>query len=197
MKRIILRYHYFYQRKGFYPFLRDLGTKFILTFAVIGLGLLAFEQFTPGVAHYFDRYVNVISNEIILTIFFLSETILGLLPPDLFIIWALKFASPYAVVGLLAVMSYLAGFLAYYLGKQLVAIPRISDYINVRCAKQFALLRNWGGLIIVIAALFPLPYSTMCLGAGMLKYSFRMLVLLGMFRIVRFFAYAAVLYQVV
>jgi membrane protein YqaA with SNARE-associated domain len=59
------------------------------------------------------------------------------------------------------------------------------------------MLKSWGGFIIIVAALLPLPYSTMCLGAGMLKYSFKSLLLLGMFRIVRFFAYAAVLYQVV
>lgn len=197
MKRAVLRYHYFYQRKGFYPFLRDLGLKFILAFGLIGIGLLAFEYFTPGIAYYFEHYVSIISNELILSVFFISETLLGLLPPDLFIIWTLKFTSPYVIVGLLAVISYLAGLLAYYLGKKLVAIPSISNYINVRCQKQFAMLRSWGGLIIVIAALFPLPYSTMCLGAGMLKYSFRMLLILGIFRIVRFFGYAAVLFQVV
>jgi membrane protein YqaA with SNARE-associated domain len=165
--------------------------------AVILLGLYIFELVTPGIAHYFGIYSAAFSKELVLTIFFISETILGLVPPDLFIVWAKQFASPYAVVTVLAILSYVAGLVAYYMGFRLVAIRQLSDYIHVKFEKQFTMLRSWGGLIIVIAALLPLPFSTMCLGAGMLKYSFRTLALLGMFRIARFFAYAAVLYQVV
>lgn len=161
------------------------------------IGLILFEKFTPGLAFYFAKYSVIVSHEIVLGVFFLSETILGLVPPDLFIVWAKQFSHPYAVVLLLAILSYLAGLVAYYLGVKLGGLERISNVINVKFADQFRMLRSWGGLIIVIAALLPLPYSTMCLGAGMLKYSLKALLLLGLFRIVRFFAYAAVLYQVV
>jgi len=171
--------------------------KFGVLLGVILIGLVLFEKFTPGITFYFAKYSLIVSNEIILGVFFLSETILGLIPPDLFIIWAKKFTHPYAVVLLLSVLSYLAGLLAYYMGVKLGGFRKISHVINVKFADQFRMLRNWGGLIIVIAALLPLPYSTMCLGAGMLKYSLKALLILGLFRIVRFFAYAAVLYQVV
>jgi len=165
--------------------------------AVILFALYMFEFFTPGIAHYFALYSTSFSQELVLTFFFISETLLGLIPPDLFIVWAKQFASPYAVVTVLALLSYLAGLLAYYLGVRLVAIKEMKEYIHVKFEKQFAMLRSWGGLIIVIAALLPLPFSTMCLGAGMLKFSFRTLAILGVFRIARFFVYAAVLYQVV
>jgi len=165
--------------------------------AVILAALYVFELATPGIAHYFGLYSTSLSKEIVLTFFFVSETILGLIPPDLFIVWAKQFSSPYAVVLVLALLSYVAGLVAYYMGLRLAAIKQLREYIHVKFEKQFAMLRSWGGLIIVIAALLPLPFSTMCLGAGMLKYSFRTLAILGMFRIARFFAYAAVLYQVV
>lgn len=197
MLNSIRRYHYFYHRKGFYTFLKQMSIKFGILMGGILLGLIVFEQLTPGIAFYFAKYSVIVSNEIVLAVFFISETILGLIPPDLFIIWAKQFAHPYAVVLLLAALSYGAGFLAYYAGFKLGAIEKISNFINVKFAEQFKMLRSWGGLIIVIAALFPLPYSTMCLGAGMLKYSVKALLLLGLFRFVRFFAYAAVLYQVV
>lgn len=161
------------------------------------LGLILFEQFTPGISFYFAKYSVIVSHEIVLAIFFVSETILGLVPPDLFIVWAKQFTNPYAVVLLLATLSYGAGLVAYYMGIKIGAIEKISTIINVKFAPQFKMLRSWGGLIIVIAALLPLPYSTMCLGAGMLKYSLKALLILGLFRFVRFFAYAAVLYQVV
>ncbi len=191
------RYHVFYQRRGFYKFLQKIGINFAAVLLPILLALSLFENFTPGLEYYFGQFSAVVRQEFVLGIFFLSETILGLIPPDLFIIWAKQFASPYAMVGLLALMSYGAGLLAYYLGLRLMRINRLGHFVNVKFAKQFAMLRSWGGPIIVVAALLPLPYSTMCLGAGMLKYNFKSLLLLGIFRIARFFVYALVLFQVV
>jgi len=197
MIRTLRRYHFFYSRKGFYKFLGQISLKFAGIMAIIGLGLMLFESLTPGISYYFAKYSVVVSNELVLIFFFISETLLGLVPPDLFIVWTKKFSSPYVFVTLLAVLSYSAGLVSYMLGKKLVDFEKIGHYIHVKFEKQFAMLRSWGGLIIIIAALLPLPYSTMCLGAGMLKYSFRSLLILGAFRIVRFFAYAGVLFQLV
>ena len=197
MIRTLRRYHFFYSRKGFYKFLGQISLKFAIFMAIIGAGLMLFEQLTPGVAHYFAEYSVMVSNEIVLIFFFISETLLGLVPPDLFIVWTKKFSSPYVFVTVLAILSYTAGLLSYVLGMRIVNLEKIREYIHVKFEKQFNMLRSWGGLIIVIAALLPLPYSTMCLGAGMLKYSFKSLMLLGAFRIVRFFAYALVLFQLV
>lgn len=197
MWRNIRRYHFFYHRKGFYKFLSGISLKFAGIMGLVLLGLALFEHFTPGIAFYFAKYTMTLSNGLIIGFFFISETLLGLIPPDLFILWAKQFASPYAVVAILAVLSYGAGLLAYFLGMRLGGLKRLNTYINDRFGQHFSLLRNWGGFIIVIAALLPLPYGTMCLGAGLLRYSFRMLLLLGMFRIVRFFLYAGVLYQVI
>lgn len=197
MWKSIKRYHNFYKRKGFYPFLRAISLKFALIMGGIVLGLLLFEYFTPGMGYYFDKYTSVVSDELVLSVFFASETILGLIPPDLFIVWGKQFPHPYGIVTLLAFLSYGAGMLAYYLGYHIGAWKKISYYITIKFADEFKMLRSWGGVIVVFAALFPLPFSTMCLGAGMLKYPFKALLILGLFRLVRFYAYAAVLYQIV
>ncbi len=191
------RYHVFYQRRGFYKFLGKVGVNFVAVMVPILLALMLFENFTPGMEYYFGEFSKVVRYEYVFGLFFVSETLLGLIPPDLFIIWAKQFASPWAMVGLLAALSYGGGLVAYYLGVRLVRINRLAHLVHVKFAKQFTMLKSWGGFIIVVAALLPLPYSTMCLGAGMLKYSFKALLILGMFRILRFYAYAAVLYQVV
>lgn len=197
MWKSIKRYHFFYYRKGFYKFLRSISVKFGLIMALILIGLYVFELTTLGIAHYFGVYASVLPKELIFTFFFISEALLGLIPPDLFIVWAKQFSAPYSIVAVLAALSYLAGLAAYFLGVKLVSVEKLRLLIHVKFEKQFAMLRSWGGLIIVMAALLPLPFGTMCLGAGMLKYSFRTLAILGIFRFVRFFAYAAVLYQVV
>lgn len=177
--------------------MKKASVKFGIIMIPVLAALMLFEKFTPGFEYYFAQLSLLVSEEFILSLFFVSETLLGLIPPDLFIIWAKQFASPYAVVALLAVLSYGGGLLAYFMGVKLLKINRLSHLINVKFAKQFTMLRSWGGFIIVVAALLPLPYSTMCLGAGMLKYSFKSLLILGVFRIARFFVYAAVLYQVI
>ncbi len=191
------RYHFFYQRKGFYQFLRKIGVNFAAIMLPILLALLLFENFTPGMAYYFGLFAAAVRQELVLGFFFISETLLGLVPPDLFIIWAKQFTSPYVVVAILALLSYGAGLLAYYMGVRIVKLNRLGHLVHVKFAKQVAMLRNWGAPIIIVAALLPLPYSTMCLGAGMLKFSFRSLMFLGVFRIARFFVYALVLFQFV
>ncbi len=193
----VKRYHFFYLRKGFYRFLGQISAKFAAIMIAVVIAMVLFEMFTPGIAHYFGLFSGVVSNELVLISFFVSETILGLIPPDLFIMWAEQFSSPYAIVGLLAVLSYLAGLLSYFLGLRMVKWERVSHYVNVKFGKHFAMLKNWGGFIVVIAALFPLPFATMCMGAGMLRYSFTSLALLGLFRLLRFFIYAFFIFQVI
>jgi hypothetical protein len=58
--------------------------------ALVLAALYAFELFTPGVSHYFGVYSTAFSKELVLTFFFISETLLGLIPPDLFIVWAMR-----------------------------------------------------------------------------------------------------------
>ncbi len=193
----IRRYHFFYHRKGFYKFLANISAKFALVMAVFVVAMLLFEAFTPGISHYFSYFSKVVAREWVLTFFFISETFLGLIPPDLFIVWADQFSTPYLIVGVLALLSYCAGLLSYYLGLRIIRWERVSSYVNVKFGKHFAMLRSWGGFIIVIAALFPLPFSIMCMGAGMLKYSFKSLVILGTFRFLRFFAYALFIFQMI
>jgi hypothetical protein len=193
----IRRYHFFYHRKGFYKFLGGITAKFALIAGFVLLGMALFEAYTPGIAYYFAQFTEVVAREWVLTFFFVSETFLGLIPPDLFIVWADQFSTPYLMVGVLALLSYFAGLLSYYLGLRLIRWERLSDYVNGKFGKHFAMLRNWGGFLIVVAALFPIPFSTMCMGAGMLKYSFRSLAILGTFRILRFFVYALFIFQMI
>ena len=193
----VKRYHFFYLRKGFYKFLGQISAKFATIMVGIVAAMLLFELYTPGIAYYFAEFSLLVSKELVLITFFVSETLLGLVPPDLFIMWAEQFSSPYAVVGLLAMLSYLAGLLSYFLGLRLVRWKSVSNYVNVKFGKHFAMLRSWGGFIVVVAALLPLPFSTMCMGAGMLKFSFKSLAILGLFRLVRFFVYAFFIFQMI
>lgn len=197
MWRKVQGYHSLYRNTGFYRFMLQNMVKlsYLLVFFA-GIGLLI-EHFTPGIDYYFAQFADVVSREIVFISFFVSEAILGLIPPDLFIIWARQFSAPFAVVGLLALLSYAGGLVSYLIGMKLVQLPKVYNYVNGKFAAQFAMLKKWGGVLIVLAALFPLPFSVACMGAGILNYNLKNVVLLGLFRILRFFVYALIIFSMI
>lgn len=131
-------------------------------------------------------------------LFYLSESILGMLPPDLFMLWAnSRFpTTPYLMVTVLAVISYLGGITAYGIGSRLEHIPRVHRYLFDRHAEHVGFMRKWGGAFIVIAALLPIPFALASTIAGMIEYPFRTYLLLGLTRFIRFYGYALVLFNV-
>jgi uncharacterized membrane protein YdjX (TVP38/TMEM64 family) len=51
------------------------------------------------------------------------------------------------------------------------------------------MVRKWGGAFIIISALFPLsPFSMVVIAVSLFKYPFRLYLLFGLSRIVRFIA---------
>ena len=64
-------------------------------------------------------------------------------------------------------------------------------------AKQLKNTSKWGGFLILVGALLPLPFAISCLTAGMIKYPFKNVVLVGLFRFVRFAIYAWAIFSVV
>ncbi|MBL4709184.1 MAG: short-chain dehydrogenase [Flavobacteriales bacterium] len=196
-KNRINTYHHYYKRKGVYTFLWKNSLKIILIFSAIIVGFILFKNQIPDYDVKLELILNRINTWSALSIFFISETILGLIPPDLFIIWSKKFSSPYLMVSLLALLSYAGGIIAYFIGKYIGNIARVETWIMQKFSKHFTLIRKWGGVLIVFAALFPLPYSSICLVAGVVRFPFITFLLLGLFRFVRFFAYALILFSVV
>ena len=134
----------------------------------------------------------------VLPLFYFSESILGLIPPDIFMFWAKsRFpATPYVMVTVLATISYLGGITAYGIGRHIEHIPKVHRYLFERHAEQVAFMRRWGGAFIVIAALLPVPFAIASTIAGMIEYPFRTYLLLGLTRFIRFYVYALVLFSV-
>jgi membrane protein YqaA with SNARE-associated domain len=190
-------YHNYYKRKGVYTFLWKNSLKIGIGFAVIVGAFLIFKAYVPNYDAKLESLLNSINTGWALSIFFASETILGLIPPDLFIIWAKKFESPYQMVALLAILSYVGGVLAYFIGRYIGGLPVIEAWILKKFDKHFILIRKWGGVLIVFAALFPLPFSSICSVAGAVHFPFKTFLALGLFRFIRIFGYALFLLNLV
>lgn len=186
----------YYKITKFYSFLKDTAYKggiVIIIFVTILLGL---EYFLLDFNSLLNNLVATYSPEIIFSFFFLSETIMGLVPPEIFIAWASKSITPWLFLLILASMSYIGGVTAYYIGNRLFLIPIIKNHIENKIAKHIGNLRKWGGLFVFIGAMLPLPHSIVSLACGLIKYNFRNYLLWALFRYLRFVIYALVIFKI-
>lgn len=132
---------------------------------------------------------------IVLTLL-ISESFTGILPPDMYILWAKSFSYPYLMVFLLAAISYTGGIVSWFIGTKLHKLKRVKLWVDEKFAEQVVIFKRYGGLVIFISALTPLPFSPVSVVAGMVGYPFRLYWLVALSRYARFFLYAYVFYQV-
>lgn len=189
-------YHYHYKKTGRYGFI---GKNLIRVIAVIVLFAVAVWFTTNYVIDLKELTGYVTSNFptwLIITTLFASESFIGLAPPDVFIIWAGHLPSPYLMVLYLSLASYLGGVVAYFIGQQLYRVPTVKKWVNVKFEKQFKTFKKFSGLLIIVSALAPLPFSWVSVVSGVVKYPLSTFLLLALSRIARFFLYAYIFFSV-
>ena len=186
----------YYKITQFYSFLRSTLYKGSIVIVTVILLFLLIDYFVFDIKGFLSSLLDIYPPQIILSSFLVSETILGLVPPELYIIWASKTNYPWLLLFVLASLSYLGGILAYFIGNRIYYISSIRNYIESKIEKHIVMLRKWGGIFVLIGALLPLPYAIVSLACGLIKYSFKEYLLWGLFRYIRFVMYALVLFQV-
>ncbi|WP_415181242.1 YqaA family protein [Nonlabens sp.] len=161
---------------------------------VIGI-IVLIHFFVINISEALELAVNKLPDYGVLAFFYVSETVLGLIPPELFIAWAGETSTPILNLSLIAVLSYLGGFTSYWIGRRALRIPSLHNYLEVKMAKQLVMARKWGGLLIAVGALLPLPFSIASLVAGMLRYPLKSWMLIGLLRFMRFALYGAAIFS--
>jgi membrane protein YqaA with SNARE-associated domain len=189
--------HNYYSRTGFYMFIWASLKKAFLPIVFVIVGLFIFNNYIYNINDGLQTMTETFSRLGIFTFFFISETILGLVPPEIFIAWSGKTSDPILNLSILATLSYAGGLLSYYIGKTALKIKSVKEYLEVKMAKNLKNTRKWGGILILVGALLPLPFSIACVAAGMIKYPFKNVVFFGLFRFARFAAYAWAIFKVV
>jgi len=180
-------------RTKLYPFLIKNVIKMLIGLGLVVVGIIILDKFLD-LEMILKNLIQQHSKGYVLAIFLVSESILGWIPPDLFIAWAEQFEYKFLYLALLATISYIGGINAYFIGFYLNKFPRINNWVVKKNEKYFKLIRKWGGYVIIFAALFPLPYATTSTAAGMLKYPFKQFLLYGLTRYLRFFIYALAIF---
>ena len=195
VKRFSLLNRYF-KITQFYSFLGNTAFKAAFTILIAISLFLVIDLYFIDINSLLEQLVNSYSASVIFAIFLLSESILGLLPPELFIAWASKSTHPYFYLFILASISYLGGIISYFIGRILFLIPAVQNYIEGKIAKHIINLKKWGGLFVFLGAVSPLPHSLVSMASGLIKYSFRLYLMWSLFRYLRFLIYALLIFQV-
>lgn len=187
--------HQYYSYTGFYNFVWNAVKKALPFIILIVVGIYIANHFVDINAS-LAAYTATLPVYGVLFFFFVSETLLGLIPPEIFIVWSGNMNYPWVYLTVLGFLSYFGGLLTYYIGHIITKIPKVHNYLEVKMAKQLKNSRKWGGFLIVVGALLPLPFSISCLAAGIIEFPFRNVVIYGSLRLLRFFIYGMVIFNV-
>jgi len=186
----------YYKITNFYSFLKDTAFKGGIVIVIFVILLMGLELYVVDINSLLNDLVAAYSPPFVFSFFLISETILGIIPPEIFIGWASKSASPWLFVFVLATLSYIGGIISYFIGNLLFLIPAVKNHIENKIAKHIVNLRKWGGLFVVLGAISPVPHSIVSLASGLIKYNFKQYLFWSLFRYVRFAIYALIIFQV-
>jgi len=196
MKGKINIYHRFLRIKGIYGLAWRSLIKLLIIVAIIALLLFLAQQFINDLHSKIQVFLQEWDTITTLIIFFISETLLGLIPPDFFIAWAGNTSHPMLILSTLAILSYIGGVLAFGIGRWIRKFPKVHKWLERKFDQHLLKIKKFGGFLIVFSALLPLPFSTVSMVAGMVNYPKNLFLLLGLTRLLRFFLYAIVLFQI-
>jgi membrane protein YqaA with SNARE-associated domain len=92
-------------------------------------------------------------------------------------------------------VSYGAGFLSFVIGRYLQQVV-IFRYMSRRFfSRYWPLFRKYGSVLIVTAALTPLPWATICILVGTSQYPMKKFLLVALSRVFRFAFYGYLVFH--
>ena len=134
----------------------------------------------------------------IFSIFLVSEVVFGIIPPEFFMLWAARHGDPSIYIQnvvALAFISYGSGVIGYFLGA-FFNTTQLYKQVQKRFLKKMETQFNrFGGFLVVVAALTPLPFSGICMLVGAVKYPMQKFLLIALMRFLRFGLYAYVVWE--
>ena len=184
------------QNKGFYNYFTKNLLKGFVYLAVLVLFLILFKNYFQ---EQYDAIEYWVSDDyvLMLVIFLVSEVFVGILPPELFMIWSLDDPKNVYVmiVGVMTIISLLAGWINYWIGKKISTKAFFHRIFKRRLRKFQKRYEQYGGGFIVVAALTPLPFSLISLFTGSMSYPAHKYLIYSSFRILRFIVYGILVWH--
>lgn len=187
--------HQYYSYTGFYAFVWESIKKALPVIIVFLVGVYILNHFF-SINKVLIHLTETLPVYGVLLFFFASETLLGLIPPEIFIAWSGKMNNPWLYLSVLAFLSYFGGLLSYWIGHFITTIPYVHNYLELKMEKQLKNSRKWGGFLIIVGALLPLPFSISCMAAGLIEFPFKNVMFYGSLRLLRFVIYGLIIFNV-
>lgn len=189
-KRIYMKFFNYRSR-----FLLKNLLKGLIALTVIVISYILLQKYTS-----FDVFMSYIGRWplVVYSVFILSEVIFGIIPPEFFMIWSIKngaFEIYGLNVALLASISYLAGVLGYFIGTRLKDAGFLKKFFQRYIKRYRNTLNRYGGFLIFVGAVTPVPFSAICMLVGATNYNFSRFLLIAATRFLRFAAYSVVIYH--
>jgi len=135
---------------------------------------------------------------LVYAIYSLSEVIIGIIPPEVFLIWGLRCGSIscyFWIALILTLISYMAGIIAFGIGKYLHNTLFYQFLKNRYLKKTEKLLLTYGQYLVLVAALTPVPFSGTAMLVGSVDYPFRNYLLISLSRFLKFAISAWVIWE--
>lgn len=189
-----IKIHRYFKITGGYKFMGQNMFKLLIFLAVFAAGAWALNEYVFNFTEISEKITEKYSPIAVISWLFASEVVIGVLPPEGFILWAKSFSQPYGMVFILASVSYLGGLISFFIGTRLYRLPRIHRWVDEKFSDQITQIKRFGGLLIALAALTPLPYPLISMIAGLAGVRFHLFARVALIRYLRFFIYAAVLF---
>ena len=174
------------------------GLKGLAWFVVLIAGYLLFRKivFAQNPEYWLQQFYS--QPEIIYLIYAASEFFFGIIPPELFMIWAVNKADVahyWQNIAFFAGVSYAMGYLTFLIG-QFISKRVTTRYIRIRFFKNlWPKLKKYGLFLIIVAALTPLPWSAVSMLVGASGYPAKRFLRYALFRLLRFAIYGYIIYQ--
>ncbi len=170
----------------------------LLSLALVFVVWLVFKKFyfDHNPEYWIDKFYG--NGLVIHLIYVASEIFFGIIPPELFMFWAIHAGDTLNYIlnlGFFATVSLGAGHLTFWIGKYLAKVfgKRVRNERFI--TKYLPVVNRFGSVIIIISALTPLPWATITMIMGVLGYKYRKFTYFSLFRILRFGINGFLIYQ--
>ncbi len=165
-------------------------------YIILIVGALATSKYFFSTTNFETSIHLAVLPPIVFGVFFISESFLGILPQDFFILWSLQCSHPVIFLFLLAFLSYFGGIVSLLLGKKLCQIKYLAKYLNGFSNKYKKNILSWGGMYIAIAAFTPIPFSIISILSGSMDYPLNRYMAFASVRILRFLMFGWLFWEI-
>ena len=185
------------QTRDFYNYFSQNLIRGFLYLAALILLIIFVKKYFAAQYNYIEHWVSDDYWSMFL-IFLISEVFVGILPPELFMIWTKDDpAILYEwVIVAMTLLSLSAGWINFYFGGVISKLICFRKLFGKRIKKYKIRYKQYGGGIILVAALTPLPFSLISLLTGSLSYPKKKYLIYSSFRILRFVVYGLIIWNI-